>query len=103
MKEYVVEALKDVLIFFVFGAYTLIARTNAAKTPLNLRQKFNVFYMAVASGWGIYSLLLGVNPWVGEPPQKIFIIMTATVAGTNTVAWLKRKQIIQKLIDVLIK
>lgn len=103
MKEYFNEAIQTFLIFVLMGVFTVIAFVSKSDEKINLRKKFNLFYINTVAGWGIFSLVISIDDWFNEWPQRVFTIMTVTYVGFNSLEYIKKKGIINKLIAVFFK
>lgn len=103
MKDYFNEAAETFLIFVLMGVFTVIAFVSKTDEKLDLRKKFNLFYINTVAGWGIFSLVISIDDWFNAWPQRVFTIMTVTYVGFNTLEFIKKKQIISKIIAVFFK
>lgn len=103
MSEYLKEILLTFMIFVLMGILKLLSRLAGSDKKLNLREKFNIFYINTVAGWGIYSGLVSYDERFGELPQKIFFIMSATFIGFNVLERLKESNFIMKIIELIFK
>lgn len=83
------EKFKDLIeLIFLFGIMGIF---SVLKHGLNKENKWNVwkalskFLVNVIAGVGFYSFLLSYNPWHGEYPQKIGVIMFVTYIGSRLI------------------
>ena len=96
------EILETILIFLIMGILSVIAKLQKSESKLNLREKFNIFYVNTVAGWGLFSLLVSYKDWFGNYPQKVFTIMTVVYVGFNVLEYIKRQNIVGKFIEFII-
>ena len=101
MKNYQ-DLIETIIIFLIMGILSVIAKLQKSETKLNLRQKFNIFYINTVAGWGVYSLLIGYKEWFGNYPQKVFTIMSVVYVGFEVLEYIKKTNILGKLIEFII-
>lgn len=101
--EILKELFITLIIFIIMGTLKLISIITKAESRLNLRQKFNIFYVNTVAGWGFFSLLVSYDEWFGELPQMVFFIMSVTYVGFNTLNSKKFLSCLQKLMQLFTK
>lgn len=102
MKEYFTDQVQTILIFLLMGIFSVVARISSSDSKLSLRQKFNLFYVNIVAGWGMFSLLTSYSEWFGEFPQKVFTIMTVVYVGFNALEKLKKSDFLSKLVTLIL-
>lgn len=97
------DSIQTGIIFVLMGVFTVIVTISKSAKKLNLTEKFNLFYVNTVAGWGFFSLLISYDDWFGNFPQKVFTIMTVVYVGFNTLEFIKKRNLLGKIIEVFTK
>ena len=94
---------QTVIIFLLMGMFTVIVHISKQSGKVNWSRRFNLFYINIIAGWGLYSLLAGLYTWFTNFPQKVFTIMLVTYTGYSTLEWMKKNEVLRRILEIFMK
>ena len=75
----------DAVILLIMAVFTFLKQSIAGTGKIDFRKAAIKVFTNFVAGWGFYSFALAYDPWMGDPPQKIGVIMIVTYAGSHLI------------------